>query len=116
MNELFDKLQIISHFLEINGIDHSETIASFNAFVEYVTRDISDNTIVMMKLDNMQYGDIEIMETTSIDLKKMHTGFKVEYNDYYLSDKTLIIKGVAHPSKGGMQFIVKITPVIKKTL
>lgn len=111
MNESSDKLQVISRFLDINGIGCSETIVSFDAFVEYVTRDVSDITTVMMKLDNMQYGDIEIMETNVINLKIMHTGFKVEYNDYYLAGKTLIIKGVAHPSKGGMQFAVKITPL-----
>ena len=112
MNELFDKLQVISRFLDINGISRIVPIVSFNAFVEYVTRGISDVTTVVMKLDNMQYGDIEIMETTVIDLKIMHTGFKVEYNDYYLTGKTLIIKGVAHSSKGGMQFTVRITPLI----
>ncbi len=105
-----DKVQIIDEFIEINCISRESPVADFNAIVEYVGYSISDVTRIMLKLDTYNYGDIEVFPTNRIDINKVHTGFTVRFCEYSLENQTLVIKGIAHPSKGGKSYAVRITP------
>ncbi|MBR4793754.1 MAG: hypothetical protein IK038_08845 [Bacteroidaceae bacterium] len=106
-----DKYQIISDFIDNNKISKDLQIAVFDAIVEYHPYSIRDVTKVHVKLDNMNYGDIEVYPTERIDIQKLHTGFRVPFCDYQLDDLTLIIKGKANPAKGGKEYTVCITPL-----
>ena len=109
--EEIKKIQIINDFLEVNKIEKTSKIAIFNAIVEYVEMSICDVTKVHLKLDNICFGNIDVFETERIDINKVHTGFSLPYNEYQLSNQTLLIKGTANSAKGGENYTVKITPL-----
>ena len=79
--------------------------------MEYVELSICDVTKVQMQLDSYYYGNIEVYETEKIDLDMVHTGFSVPYVIYQLSKQTLIIKGIANPTKCGKDYTVRNTTV-----
>lgn len=106
-----DKYQIISEFLDINRIPTGSQMTEFEAIVEYLPDSIRDITKVRILLDNMDFGNIEVYPTKKIDIKKVHTGFSILFCDYQLDNFTLIIKGTAHPAKGGKDYKIYITPV-----
>lgn len=108
-----DKYQIINEFLDNNSISKDSQMAEFEAIVEYLPVSIRDVTKVRVLLDNMDYGNIEVFPTKRIDINKVHTGFSVLFCDYQLENSTLIIKGIAHPTKGGKRYTIHITPVIR---
>lgn len=110
IQEEMEKIQIISNFVDANNISKERQVVEFSAIVEYVELSIRDVTKVQMKLDNYNYGNIEVYETGKISMTVVHTGFTVRYCEYQLDNQTLIIKGKASPAKGGKPYTVRITP------
>ena len=106
-----EKSQVISSFLEVNKIEREGTIAQFRAVVEYMELAICDVTTVQVKLDPIRFGDIDVYETSRINMGILHTGFSAPYHEYQLENLTLVIKGTASIAKGGKDYSVRITPV-----
>lgn len=111
MNDL-QKEQEITDFLDANNISRNGPLVEFKAVCEYLEQEIVDVSKVRIGL-KYDYGNIEIYPTTKINKEVLHTGFSLHFTkSYKLINKTLVIKNVASPQKGGKLHTVKITPFI----
>ena len=103
----------IGEFLESNNLKKNDSmIAEFRAFVQYLPANISGLANVQIKKDTYNFGTIDIEESDNISLKKVHTNFLPQFCEYSYdnNNNSLIIKGVAHLSKGGKPYTITITP------
>ena len=104
-------ISAISSFLNANELLNTNSpLVMFQGLVRYSPLNIADITKVQIAIDTFGYGNIEIYETETIDINKVHTGFMPMYNDFSFSEenKTLTIKGQAHHTKGGGNYEVNI--------
>ncbi len=114
MTDEMSNIGAIRDFLSHNGLLRNPgCIAEVRSFIRYTPANINDISTLQIKVDTFNYGEIEILETDKIDVNIVHTGFIPRFNEYQFDEQsnTLTIKGKAHISKGGKQYIVSINPL-----
>lgn len=111
MSKQIENCIAISNFINSNKLlNPNKNLVIFEGLVSYFPLNIADITKVQIAIDTYGYGNIEIYQTETIDVNKVHIGFNPAFNDFIFSDKnkTLTIKGKAHLTKGGGSYEVKI--------